>query len=335
MTNHKTTHNQNERYKIIDSLISSGKYPSFSTILGTLREKLSDKKLSESSIRRDLRYMKSVLEAPIEFSKEKGGYYYSVPFNLPTNKIPEDEIILLGFVKKVLQKYSDSNPIHKQAEAVISKLFPSINDIKFLDRVVVSKGPKPIFDWDTLLKLFDALAKNYVVDFVYTSRWEPTQNHRTVLPCQLVLDNGQVFLYAADKNNVSHIRLYDIHKIYELKILTNQTFQLPENYRFEETFEKGRFGAFQYDESYDFKIAFFGNVARKRVHKYIWADDQKLEDFPQEEKSILSFSSSQWIPIQQWLLSFGGDAIPLEPDWFVENWKSEIEKMTKNVNLLK
>ena len=76
-------------------------------------------------------------------------------------------------------------------------------------------------------------------------------------------------------------------------------------------------------------------MARKRVHKYIWADDQKLEDFPQEEKSILSFSSSQWIPIQQWLLSFGGDAIPLEPDWFVENWKSEIKKMTKNVNLLK
>ena len=107
MTNHKTTHNQNERYKIIDSLISSGKYPSFSTILGILREKLSDKKLSEASIRRDLRYMKSVLEAPIEFSKEKGGYYYSVPFNLPTNKIPEDEIILLDFVKKILQKYSD------------------------------------------------------------------------------------------------------------------------------------------------------------------------------------------------------------------------------------
>ena len=99
-----------------------------------------------------------------------------------------------------------------------------------------------------------------------------------------------------------------------------------------EDFEQGRFGPFQYDESYDFKIAFFGRVARKRIHRFIWADDQQLEEFPQEEKTIMTFSSSQWIPIQQWLLSFGADAMPLEPDWLVENWRNEIKKMSAIIN---
>ena len=35
------------------------------------------------------------------------------------------------------------------------------------------------------------------------------------------------------------------------------------------------------------------------------------------------------IPIQQWLLSFGADAMPLEPDWLVENWRNEIKKMAE------
>ena len=142
-----------------------------------------------------------------------------------------------------------------------------------------------------------------------------------------------MFLYAADEKNHDHIRLYDVHKIYELQVM-NRTFTLPKNWQFVEAFEQGRFGPFQYDESYDFKIAFYGRVARKRIHRYIWADDQQLEEFPKEEKTILSFSSSQWIPIQEWLLSFGSDAIPLEPDWFVQDWKESVRKMAENARIL-
>ena len=106
--------------------------------------------------------------------------------------------------------------------------------------------------------LLSALKDNRVVDFIYRSFWEPNQSHRTVLPCQLVMDNGQVYLYAADEKNHEHIRLYDIHKIYELQVL-RRTFILPKNWQFVEDFEQGRFGPFQYDESYDFKIAFFND----------------------------------------------------------------------------
>ena len=324
----KKTNPQMHRFQLIDRIICEESYPSFNFILQELRELLQDKKFSEPTLRRDLRYMRKNLGAPILYDSKKDGYYYSAPFNFPLNSLTEEEIIQLAIIQKLVDKYSDSNPVYKKAADFIGRLYPSTKNLPLLDRIVVARGPKPIFDQDIVTTLLSALKDNRVVDFIYRSFWEPNQSHRTVLPCQLVMDNGQVYLYAADEKNHERIRLYDIHKIYELQVL-RRTFILPKNWQFVEDFEQGRFGPFQYDESYDFKIAFFGRVARKRIHRFTWADDQELEEFPQEEKTIMTFSSSQWIPIQQWLLSFGADAIPLEPDWLVENWRNEIKKMSE------
>lgn len=330
MPHRKKTKPQMERFQLIDRIISTGDYPSFTFILEALRKILKDKKFSEPSLRRDLKYMRENLNAPIVYDKDKKGYYYSDPFNFPTNSLEEDEIILLGIIKKLIEKYADSNPIYHQASQLIGKLYPSSQNIPHLDRIVVARGPIPVFDAEIFNTLLQAMFQNKVVDFIYQSFWEPNQSHRIVMPCQIVLDDGQVFLYAADEKNYEHIRLYDIHKIYELKVL-NRTFKLPPNYRFVEDFEKGRFGAFQNDEPYYFKIEFRGRVAIKRIIKYIWSDDQVLERFPKEDRIVLSFSSSQWIPIQNWLMSFGADATPLEPDWLVDYWKETIAQMAKNI----
>ncbi len=329
----KKTNPQMHRFQLIDRLICEEDYPSFYFILEELRKLLKDEKFSEPTLRRDLRYMRKSLGAPIVYDSKKDGYYYSAPFNFPLSSLTKEEIFLLGIIQKLIAKYADANPIYKNAARLISSLYPSTQHIPLLDRIVVARSPMPIFNQDTLNTLLHAIATNQVIDFIYRSFWEPNQSHRTVLPCQIVVDNGQVFLYAADEKNHDHIRLYDVHKIYELQVM-NRTFTLPKNWQFVEEFEQGRFGPFQYDESYDFKIAFYGRVARKRIHRYIWADDQQLEEFPKEEKTILSFSSSQWIPIQEWLLSFGSDAIPLEPDWFVQGWKESVRKMAENARIL-
>ena len=47
--------------------------------------------------------------------------------------------------------------------------------------------------------------------------------------------------------------------------------------------------------------------------------------------TTLTFTSSQWLPVQRWLLSFGADAKPIEPDWFVAEWKETIRKMAEKL----
>lgn len=330
MSGHKTTHSQTERYQIIDRLISSGVCPSFKTILKTIQVELEDRKFSEPSLHRDLKYMKDYLEAPIIYKRKENGYDYSHPYNFPLKNLTEHELVVIAVIKKFLEKYDDSNPLYNEARKVLSKLYPSTDKIDLSSRFVISKGPKPVINNEVFGKVLEAIVKNLEIDFVYRSKWEPGQNHRIVKPCQLIVDNGQIFLYAAGVRKDLKTRLYNLNRMHEVTIMYDHPFELPPDYKFEESFEKGRFGAFQYDEEYDFKIEVYGE-ARNRLHECIWADNQQLEEFPKDGKTVILFSSSQWIPIEQWLLSFGANAKPLEPDWLVDWWKTEIQKMMQKI----
>ena len=69
MSGHKTTHTQLERFRLIDSMLSDGEVIPFEKILDSLRLELHDDLLSDSSLRRDFRYMKNELGAPLAYEK--------------------------------------------------------------------------------------------------------------------------------------------------------------------------------------------------------------------------------------------------------------------------
>ena len=199
------------------------------------------------------------------------------------------------------------------------------------DRFYIAPRPKQLIDKGVEEKILEAIKNNYLLDFNYFSKWEPEERHRKIMPFQLVFDSGSMYLYGASKNpRVPGPRLYKLSKMHNVELIKSRNFELPANYRFRENFEGGRFGAFQYDEAYDFKLEFSGG-ARSTVRECIWSDNQIVEENQKEGTTVISFTSSQWIPIFRWLLSFGENARPLEPDWLVEQWKESIEKMYKNL----
>lgn len=326
---YKSTHIQTDRYILIDNILSSGDIYPFSYILNTLRETLRDNKYSPSTLRRDIEYMQNRLGAPIKYDKTKNGWHYTQVYNLPLKSISSTELEKLAILKKLLTQFNYEDSIYKGVEELITKLYPSTNNMEFMDRIEIPKKPKPIFDKSILDIILEALHENYLLDFTYKSRWDPDKTHRKVMPFQLVIDDGLLFLYAGDIKNSKDIRLYKISKIQNLSII-KKTFTLPENYRFKEDFEKGRWGAFQYDETYEYKIEFY-NDARNFLKEKLWADDQVLIDDNVNNITTMTFSSSQWIPIRHWLLSFGGNAKPIEPDWFVKEWENEVIKMHKKI----
>lgn len=268
--------------------------------------------------------MQNSLNAPISYSREKNGYYYSGPYNFPLSTVPHSDIETLALLKKLLMCFDSDDSVYKKASDLISKMYPATDIVDFMDRIVIAKRPTPIFDKNTCDNIILALHENRLLDFDYKSKWEPDVLHRHVMPYQLVIDEGQFYLFASKAEDAAATRLYNISRIHNLTV-SRTTFELPEKFHFVEDFEKGRWGAFQYDETYEYKIE-FSKAAWHYLKERKWADDQKLERFG-DDKIIMTFTSSQWIPIEHWLLSFGADARPVSPDWFVQNWEESVQKM--------
>ena len=110
--------------------------------------------------------------------------------------------------------------------------------------------------------------------------------------------------------------------------MTSEHFELPENFDFSSRCGGGKFGIFMSDNSVDFVIDLY-NDARVFVKERKLAENQKITDFEEEEKTRIEFSSTQTLRVMEWVLSQGANAIPVSPDWFVNNWKSTVETMMK------
>ncbi len=342
MPGHKTTHTQLERFRLIDSMLADGEVLSFEKILDSLRLELRDDLLSDSSLRRDFRYMKNELGAPLAYDKNMHGWHYTKSFKLPADGFSDEEILYLKLIRGLVNQNSNDDFLYKAFDKLLDKITPENSEVeqetpkqvrgdKLSDRFFIAPRPKQLIDDGVVEKILEAIKKNYLLDFNYFSKWEPEERHRKIMPFQLVFDSGSLYLYGASKNpRVPGPRLYKLSKMHDVQVITSKTFELPANFRFHENFEKGRFGAFQYDEAYDFKIEFSGD-ARSIIRECIWADNQIIEENQKNSTTTISFTSSQWIPVFRWLLSFGENARPLEPDWLVEQWKESIRKMSEKV----
>lgn len=338
MAGHKTTHTQLERFRLIDSLLADGEVLPFEKILDSLRLALCDDLLSESSLRRDFRYLKNELGAPLAYDKKRHGWYYTKPYKLPAEAFSDDEILYLKLIRGLVNQNSNDDFLYKAFDKLLNKIIPApstpshaeLVSASLRDRFYIAPRPKQLIDEGLVEKILEAIKNNYLLDFNYFSKWEPEERHRKIMPFQLVFDSGSLFLYGAGSKTPENPRLFKLSKMHDVQVITSKTFELPVNFRFHENFEKGRFGAFQYDEAYDFKLEFYGE-ARSIVRECIWADNQILEENQKEGTTTISFSSSQWIPVFRWLLSFGENARPLEPDWLVERWKESVKKMNINI----
>ena len=142
--------------------------------------------------------------------------------------------------------------------------------------------------------------------------------HQSVL-----LDNGPDLRLDEEKQDD---RLFVLRRMEEIRHVNNEKFDLPAEYEFPLKHGFSKFGAYTFKEPIKYKIEFYGNT-QIWISENKWADDQVLE--VSENKTTLTFTSSQDDKILEWILSCGSDAKPIEPNEFVQRWKAKISAMAK------
>ncbi|MGI0529831.1 WYL domain-containing protein [Treponema socranskii] len=95
--------------------------------------------------------------------------------------------------------------------------------------------------------------------------------------------------------NKKAVRLFALNRMKDF-IVTNEHFELADDFEFSSYCGGGKFGAFMSEDSVDFIIDFYGD-ARPYVKERLWADNQKLTDFEDEEKIRIEFSLTQVLKV--------------------------------------
>lgn len=313
-----------ERMVGIHKEILSGHYPK-------CRQLAKKFEVSISTIGRDIDYMKNRWNAPIGYNARRRGFYYTEKFDVPTNLVSVKQLLALTHAKTLLSQY-EGTPVYDEISSVINFLIDSQmqNNSPLLKRIAVPPSPKISVDekiWNVVLT---AIKQNSILEFDYTGRWRTEKTHRRVRPYQILLDDGVCCLFGfAEERNA--VRLFILSSMENVR-LTGDTFELPEQFEFSHCCGGGKFGLFATKESSRFTIDFYAN-ARQYVKSCVWADDQTITDFDDEDKTRITFSSTQNLKIREWVLAQGANAVPVAPEWFVDDWKEQVREMAENAGV--
>ncbi len=231
---------------------------------------------------------------------------------------------LLGILKSLLNQYQNTSLYKSVMEKIEELAEMSIEDFS---RIAIP--PKPeynLVDQKKFAKIFEYMIQNQKIQFYYKGRWHGEEKkNRIVHPYQLLLDNGTCYLYGYDEERKDD-RIFVLRRMEEIRSKNSENFDLPVDYEFSIKHGFSRFGAYTFKEPVKYKIEFYGNT-QIWISENKWADDQVLE--VSENKTTLTFTSSQDDKILEWILSCGPDAKPVEPNEFVQRWKDKICEMAE------
>jgi predicted DNA-binding transcriptional regulator YafY len=307
-------------YKI-DEMIASGKYPS-------TKEMAKAYETSMSSISRDIEFMRDSLGAPIEYcALHRGYYYYEKTFRLPGSFTTAENIQALGLAKTLLSLYQNT-PLYAATKSLLESITAPLVDQKnpnlYENRIVVPPVAASPVDpklWDTITI---ALKDNRVIRFMYSGTYDDDYKPRRVRPYQLLFDTGVWYLYGYAEERKA-VRIFALSRIKDA-VLTDTAFKLPPDFDYCSHTDGSNFGVFSGEKKYKFSVAFYDESV-KWVTEREWAANQVIEET--EDGVVITFTSSHYFKVLEWVLSRGCTAKPLEPELLVNDWNLHIKEMVK------
>ena len=242
----------------------------------------------------------------------------------------------ISIISNFLESIKDS-PVYEKAKEFLTKeeeklkSFDSTNSANY-SRILFMGAPEADIKNETWDKIYKAMGTNAVLQLDYTPEGKTKSETYKVQPYQLVFDNGiwELWAYCLRQKHEG-MRLFNLSRISRVAILELAgKFALPKNYSFA-NYAVGNFGCFYNGNPQTYKIKFpKDSYAWLYSKDRIWGANQTVEET--KDGYILSFEANQDKPILRWVLGWGDEVEPIEPEELVIQWKKKIENMFKNNN---
>ncbi len=301
------------RILFIDKEIAEGHYPN--------ANQLSKKyEVSVRTIKRDLAYMRDVLQVPIQYDSSKKGHYYTDnTFRLPAINANLDSIFSVAIAHKLLEAYKDT-PIYSRIKTTLDNLdshllvFDENDDLWLNDKIAFlhnesSTNIKPEI-WKTITS---AMVQSKCISFFYNNGYDKDyiKNSITLAPYQIVFKLGIWYLIGYSNSDDS-IKKYSLGRIEKAKMLDDD-FQIPADYQYiKYTVEPREFKC---------KVIFFGEgIINAKINLPKVGEIISIDEID-ENTSEFIFTASNLERVSSILLDKFADSIVVEPAELVAMYK--------------
>lgn len=314
-----------ERFYKIDSLLQANQTVSVDRMLTELE-------VSLATFKRDIEYMRSRLNAPIEWNRDKGGYCYtgtSAQQNLPGLWFNATEAYALLMMQALL------------AEIQPGLLGPQLEPLKARLRAVIEAGQHPVSDVESKVKLLmvaarpvpqkyfelvaSALLRRVRLDITYFGRGRNEHSQREVSPQMLVNHRGNWYLAAwCHKQNA--MRSFAMDSIEQAAVLGKASKSVPKA-QLNAFIGKG-YGIFSGNKVSWAKLR-FSNERARWVSRELWHPQQKASQ-DAEGRLMLEVPFTDARELTMDILRHGSHVEVLTPESLRTAVKAEVALMIGN-----
>lgn len=307
-----------QRWLEIDQKISSGFYPSAKSIA-------EEYEISIRTIFRDIDFLKTSMNAPIEYDAYKKGYFYTdKKFKLSLIQMTEKEFFALMIAEKALGTYKNTPFYNRLADMferinlVLSATIP-IKTSWLSDRYTFLEMPNSQINeniWDTLVQGMDS-QKEVLIDYEKVSH---ETSSRLIRPYHILNNAGQIYAVAYC-TKAKDLRTFALSRIHKAK-LSDISFEPSKNFNITD-FVATRFGDEPADDDYNVKLEFSSKVA-PLINERIWYKGQSISK-GKSGSAILQFNARSLLEIERWVLSWGKHCRVLAPEELILKVKDELD----------
>ena len=291
----------------IDKRVRSGLYPHPNALASELE-------VARRVIFNDRAYMINTLGAPLEYSRERQGWFYTqVNWMLPSVLITRGELI--AFLLAIESAQRQLGPaIESELTAAIEKIGRGLSgtiaiDLEALRRhFTFASLPAARAEPSTLLALHEAIEGQNIVAMEYFSAHRGQSSRRKIEPHHLHNSSGDWYVFAFDRTKTKMLT-FNAARISQLQ-LENKTFVRQSDFVSSDFLRQGfrtEIGPVEYSVAIRFD-ALQASYIRERS----WHPTQKLEELS-GGGVLLRLQASGLGEIARWVLQYGPRAEVIAP----------------------
>jgi len=283
--------------------------------------------VSRRTIMQDLEHMRAFGHA-IEYNAQSGSYEMTESSGeLPLAQIRRSELAAIELAQNVLEQFG-AVPVAKAIERVASRVRELMPDLintdlgSFSPSLSILRGPAPDDPLPWLEDFSRYIDESRTVSIRYYTMYRDRESERLVNPYRLVSRDGRGYLIAwcHKREDVLIFRMDRIRAVEP----THAFFDIADGFHLEQ-FLGSMFGMFRDREPFTVKVRFSPWVARW-IKEDRWHASQVMTDLPDGSLQV-DLEVMGEVDVRRWILSFGGDAEVLEPEFLRRAVSYEVDKL--------